>query len=141
MTEILDISQASVFRNSVRKRGSNSAAHNALVKDLLDTCWAFGYFAWNTKVGGAVLPSTDGKRHFYKFGVKGMADICCFVRLRASVPAFMPAWIEAKTGAGEQDEFQVSFQEDVERRGHVYVLCRDSRELDQVFSKLSAIRV
>lgn len=137
----LDLSEASVFRNSKRKKGSNSKEHNELVKAILQVCAAYHFFAWPTKVGGGFLPMAGGKTGFFKFGVKGMADVLClipvakFKLVRTVKPrsfgdkVFVPLWIESKTGSGDQDEFQKSFQVDVTERGHQYLLCRQTPEL------------
>jgi hypothetical protein len=116
-------------------RGSNSAAHTKLVKDILETCFVHGHFACPMKVGGAFVQGKD-KPFFMKFGVKGMADVLCLGRRSTQGEYFFPIWFEAKTGAGEQDEFQKSFEEDVKRRGHAYIVIRDVREVDAILKRL-----
>ena len=104
-----------------------SKAHNRLIQDILETCQAFGHYAFKIQVG-----AFQRENGFYRFGIRGQADVLCLIRTAHN---FIPLWLEAKTGSGRQSEFQKSFQADVERRGHQYVVCRDSRELDVLFAK------
>lgn len=53
---------------------------------------------------------------FFRFGVVGMADILAFTDKGLVV------WIETKGTKGKQSEWQLSFQQMVEARGHAYVL-------------------
>lgn len=131
-----EIEQSSIFGKRVR--GSNSAAHTQLVKDILETCAAYGVFAWPTKTGAGWVKGAQGKMRPMKFGIKGQSDVLCLWQSPSGL--FLPIWLEAKTGSGVQDEYQLSFQADVERRGMKYFLIRSARELDDIFQSFRKSR-
>ena len=70
-------------------------------------------------------------KRFVRFGVPGMADVLSFPResLIASGTTYAmfhrinPTWIELKVGKNGQSDLQKSFQKQVEREGHKYILC------------------
>jgi hypothetical protein len=109
---------------------SNNSAHNALVKEVLQVFHAHRAFAFQTNVMQFNFTGSNGKRYHVQQGVKGMADVLA-LRDAEAWGNNAPVWVECKTGRGEQSEFQKSFQEDVEMRGHRYILCRDTRELEK----------
>jgi hypothetical protein len=88
------------------------------------------------------MPTPDGKR-FIKAGVPGMADVLAFphkeVRFgpcadRASSiklgETIEPFWIECKAAKGKQSELQKSFQAQVEREGHRYIIARSVEDVE-----------
>ena len=81
-------------------------------------------FRMNT---GAMVSEYKGKKRFMRFGTPGMADILAFDRESVKEGAWrheeiMPVWIEVKAEKGKQSELQKSFQQQVEREGHRYIL-------------------
>jgi len=43
----------------------------------------------------------------------------------------VPLWIECKAAKGKQSELQKSFQEQVEREGHRYIVARSIEDVEQ----------
>ena len=76
-----------------------------------------------------------GKSRFMRFGVAGQADILAFPRGWCSCghgackQRITPTWLEIKAEKGKQSELQRSFQQQVEREGHRYLIVRDLQEL------------
>lgn len=62
-----------------------------------------------------------------RFGVKGMADILAFPT-RCSVPSVL--WIEVKSATGKQSPEQKSFEAQVRKAGHAYVVARSIDDLE-----------
>jgi len=75
-------------------------------------------FRMNT---GAMVSEYKGKKRFMRFGTPGMADVLTFGRYHF-MDVSMPIWIEVKAEKGKQSELQKSFQKQVEREGHRYIL-------------------
>jgi hypothetical protein len=76
---------------------------------------------------------------FVRFGLPGMADILAFPKREADQlgdGGSIPLWIEAKAPSGRQSHEQHMFQQIVEADGHKYLLCRDSRELEEFLETL-----
>ena len=93
---------------------------------------------WAMRINTAaqVLQDDKGNRRFVRShsAGKGTADV------QALVPAgrlFMVIWIECKNSIGRQSPEQISFQQDVERRGHRYII---ARSVDDVLKALREIR-
>ena len=59
-------------------------------------------------------------------GLKGISDIIVILQN-------LTCWIEVKSQKGKQSEDQKKFQENVEKRGHIYIL---ARSLEDVIKKL-----
>lgn len=70
-------------------------------------------------------------RRFVRFGVPGMADVLAF-------PGCV-LWIEAKAAEGRQSAEQASFQRQVEREGHSYIVARSSDDVLQWLKGVSAV--
>jgi len=93
------------------------AAENALKLDAVKLMKAYGIFAWpqnNIRVPG---------RKF--IGKKGVPDV---IGVQRNGPSW---WVEAKGPETRQSPEQKIFQEEVERRGHIYVLMRDISDLKE----------
>ena len=93
--------------------------------------------AFRMQVGAVKLDN-----RFVRFGTPGMADILAFPKIRVrdvtgwyEVPAIF--WIECKAEKGKQSAYQKSFQAQVEREGHRYIL---ARSVDDVEAALGAAR-
>ena len=64
------------------------------------------------------------EKRFVKFGVPGMSDILAFPQFTQGEYDYpYPLWIECKVGRNGQSDLQKSFQKQVEREGHKYILC------------------
>jgi hypothetical protein len=91
-------------------------------------------FRMNT---GAV--KTEGR--FFRFGVPGMADVLAFAwkahpfninGVSGECRVITPVWIECKAPKGVQSALQKSFQQQVEREGHRYIVARTLEEVQGV---------
>ena len=87
--------------------------------------------AFRMQVGAVKLDN-----RFVRFGTPGMADILAFPKLKSTdglhvvlMTFICPLWIECKAENGKQSELQKSFQAQVEREGHRYLVIRDLQEL------------
>lgn len=94
-------------------------------KAILDYLAATGVLAFRMNTGAVKLDE-----RFMRFGVPGMADILAFCDRCHRI---VPLWIECKSATGRQSELQRSFQSQVERHGHGYIL---ARSLDDVINAL-----
>jgi hypothetical protein len=83
---------------------------------ILDYLAAKHVLAYRMNTGAVKLES-----RLVRFGVKGMADIIAFPT-RCSVPAVL--WIEVKSATGKQSPEQKSFEAQVRKAGHAYVVAR-----------------
>lgn len=92
---------------------------------ILDYLAATGVMAFRMNTG-AVKAEYNGRTRFMRFGVPGMADLVAF-------PAGRVCWIECKSETGRQSPEQRSFQDQVQRHGHRYTLCRS---VDDVIAAL-----
>jgi hypothetical protein len=90
----------------------------ALLKAVLQYLSARHILAF--RMNTLAMPTADGKR-FIKAGVPGMADVLAFPQVNG-YPGI--CWIEVKAEKGKQSPLQRSFQEQVEREGHRYILAR-----------------
>jgi hypothetical protein len=108
-----------------------------ILKACLDYLAARHIFAMRMSVGG--LRDSTGRT--VRFGVRGMADILalpkeingfgCYESMEyQEVEQIEPLWIECKAAKGEQSPLQKSFQEQVEREGHRYVIIRSIDDLE-----------
>ena len=90
--------------------------------------------AFRMQVGAVKLDN-----RFVRFGTPGMADILAFPAWHDCGKARMGSvvWIECKAEKGKQSELQKSFQAQVEREGHRYLL---ARSVDDVEAALGAAR-
>jgi hypothetical protein len=106
----------------MRLKATESETQKAIL-DLLAVSGIFG-FRLNTaavKTGG---------RFFYCHTLgRGAADILAFPSVGSG--HYRILWIETKSSVGRQQPEQVSFQEDVERRGHSYLLARSVDDVIQ----------
>jgi hypothetical protein len=94
---------------------------------ILDWLAAVGILAFRMNVGAIVKEDASGKKRTIRFGVLGMADILAFPRGRI-------CWIEIKAPDGRQSQWQRSFQAQVERHGHRYVLARSLEEVQDALA-------
>ena len=103
--------------------GSNSAAHSALVEDLILAGSTHFSRLWKQPVGtGRALKS----ERVIRFGVRGMADcggiLGCGKRLE----------VEAKTGTGRLSADQKRWKETIERFRGVYLTARSVHALEEL---------
>ena len=97
-------------------------------KQILDYLAARRVLAFRMQVGQANM----GGR-FVRFGTPGMADILAFPQ-HCSVPCdkiLPPLWVEVKAKTGEQSDLQKSFQDQVEREGHRYIIARSIDDVEK----------
>ena len=92
---------------------------------------------------GVTVAVTNGRRRAIHMNAPGTADILAFPKIRkqditayGNIPGAnlwyevsVILWIEVKSSAGKQSEFQKSFQQQVEREGHRYVLARSIEDV------------
>lgn len=112
----------------------------AVLRQILDWLAAKHILAFRMQVGG-MAGENSGKKWFMRFGTPGMADILAFPR-SLSKNAYLditlpPLWIECKAAKGRQSELQKSFQAQVERDGHRYII---ARSVDDVEATLNLSR-
>lgn len=119
-------------------------------KAILELLLIEGVFAFRINTASFVIEGgATGKRRFlrsHSLGA-GAADIRADVRVqrvfwkgtpRELILDFhIPLWLEVKTVTGQQSAEQVSFQDFVERHGHVYAVVRST---DDVLDVLWRIR-
>ena len=115
----------------------------AVLRQIMDYLAARHVLAFRMQVG-AVSAQHEGKKRFMRFGTAGMADVLAFHKRRAgwlSNPAIKgdyrtdiitPTWIEVKAPKGKQSPLQKSFQEMVEREGHLYIVARSIDDLEGI---------
>jgi hypothetical protein len=72
---------------------------------------------------------------YMRQGVPGMSDFLAIIR-RDGI--HIPVWIEAKSRKGAQSFEQSIFEQSVNSEGHLYVVVRDSYELE-AFLKLKGV--
>ncbi|HEY1209161.1 MAG TPA: hypothetical protein VGE85_07320 [Terracidiphilus sp.] len=109
-----------------------------VLKAVLDYLAARHILAF--RMNTLAMPTPDGKR-FIKAGVPGMADVLAFSFEQCGEPidedhrcygrSIVPLWIECKAAKGKQSELQKSFQEQVEREGHRYIVARSIEDVEQ----------
>src|SRR5271156_3876882 len=117
-----------------------------LLRLVLDWLAAKHIFAIRMNTGAVKITSETrddqplkGKERFFRFGVPGMADILAFphdppvLNSIQHIYPITPLWIELKVGKNGQSDLQKSFQKQVEREGHMYILCRSLEELEAHF--------
>ena len=96
---------------------------NDLQRQAIQLLEAYGMFAWrqnNLRVPG---------RKF--IGKKGVPDV---IAVQKNGPSW---WIEAKGSQTRQSAEQKAFQEEIEKRGHVYVLMKDISDLEKALYGLN----
>jgi len=105
-------------------------------KAILDWLAAKHILAYRMNVGGL----RDATGRTVRFGTPGMADILAFPNHKRRVDTVfgnvltdisLPTWIEVKSVTGKQSALQKSFQEQVEREGHKYILARDLKDVEE----------
>jgi hypothetical protein len=120
-------------------QGGHVAAHvleRDVLKSITDYLAAEGI--WFTRVNtGAVTASHNGKKRFFRFGQKGMADILATPKIRRFFPSgqltvlnlaheeiSMPVtlFVEVKRPGGKQTPEQLRFELECAQRGHAYLL-------------------
>ena len=92
-----------------------------LLRLVMDWLAAKHIMAFRMNVG-----AVKTEQRFFRFGVSGMADILAFPRDITSTGGYgciRPTWVELKVGKNGQSDLQKSFQKQVEREGHKYILC------------------
>ena len=106
-----------------RAASSSNAREHDVQSAILEYLEVHRIFHWRQNVGGM----KRGK-HFVRFGVKGLPDICCIVNGRF-------IGIEVKRDKVDQSQAQVEFQVGVQHAGAKYIL---ARHLDDVIAGLRA---
>jgi hypothetical protein len=95
-------------------------------KAIMDLLAAERIPAWRMN-SGAMSGEHNGKRRFFRFGEKGMADILA-AHTRKSGPAVFPGaqflWIEVKAPKGLQTQEQIEFEKYVWLNGMNYIVAR-----------------
>ncbi len=86
-------------------------------------------FRMNT---GQMVQERGGRKRVIKFGVIGMADVLAFPDARV-------LWIETKTRTGKQSPFQRSFQAQVERAGHRYIVARSIEDVRDALARKDGV--
>lgn len=112
-----------------------------LTQSCLDLLTAKGFYCWRSN-NIPVSVIENGKRTFRKFnGMKGVSDILAVAPHPAMFDETSPlVWksrsgciwcIEIKTAKDKQSPDQKKFQEQIEKRGGIYMIVRDTiDELD-----------
>ena len=90
---------------------------------ILDYLAATGVYAQRLN-SGVQMATYKGKQRMIRMAAPGTADILALYPCHDCNRGFLPVWIEAKAEKGRQSEAQKSFEEDVLRRGHQYVIAR-----------------
>jgi len=103
---------------------------------ILDYLAAKGVLTFRMN-SGAMRSEYKGKQRFMRFGSPGMADLLAFRVERIELDGIpcdvsMATWIECKAPKGKQSDLQRSFQQQVERHGHRYVLARSLEDVQGV---------
>lgn len=116
---------------------------------ILELLAAEGIFAFRLNSGAFVINDGRGQPRFLRANSlgAGVADIRADVRIQRVfykgspnelvVDCFVPLWLEVKSEDGRQSPEQHSFQDFVERQGHVYAIVRS---VDDVLDVLWRIR-
>lgn len=116
-------------------------SETAILRSIMDYLAARHVLAFRMNSGASFQQNADGRKRFMRFGVPGMADILAFrVHVRGiddngawcSFTEITPVWIEVKTATGKQGELQKSFQDQVEREGHRYGICRSIDDVEKL---------
>lgn len=71
---------------------------------------------------GAISGEHNGKRRFFRFGQKGMADLLAAPPAHWDTPMRYWLWIEVKAFGGKQSSDQKAFEQYVTHNGMFYVL-------------------
>lgn len=108
-----------------------------ILKAVLDYLAARHVLAFRMNSGGL----RDATGRTVRFGSPGMADVLAFPLafdgkahwgpkhlVEPLIPR--PFWIEVKAAKGKQSKLQKSFQAQVEREGHRYILVRNIEDLE-----------
>ncbi len=125
-----------------REKGPEAATQDL----ILDWLAAEHILAFRMNTGATVIPETaTTRRRFIAYGVEGMADILCFptkcrtCRIHCDInechecrecwlrPRVL--WIEVKSPTGKQSPVQISFAQQVESYGHVYLVARSLEDV------------
>jgi len=120
-----------VRRETQAERAEPKRTEAQLQRLILDYLAAKGIMAFRMNTGAV---KTEGR--FFRFGVPGMADVLAFPSQKKCPVAedliITPTWIECKAPKGVQSALQKSFQQQVEREGHRYIVARTLEEVQEV---------
>ena len=120
-------------RETQAERAEPKRTEAQLQRLILDYLAAKGIMAFRMNTGAV---KTEGR--FFRFGVPGMADVLAFDQFykcfddEMKGPFIQPVWIECKAPKGVQSALQKSFQQQVEREGHRYIVARTLEEVQEV---------
>jgi hypothetical protein len=93
-----------------------------ILKAVLDYLAARHILAFRMNTGSL----KDSRGIPVRFGTPGMADVLAFPQVNGYPDI---CWIECKAAKGKQSPLQRSFQEQVEKEGHRYVVARSIEDL------------
>ena len=115
-----------------------TASEAQISQSIMDYLAAEHVFAVRMN-SGARFGETNGKKWAIHMHAPGTADILAFVQVnpRAGKPQFWPTkavWLEVKDAKGKQSDLQKSFQEQVEREGHIYRLVRSIDDVKEALA-------
>lgn len=80
-------------------------------------------FFWRNNIG-AVIAESKGKKRFFRYGLKGSADIIGVIPPKGQLVC-----IEVKAPRSYQSLEQKEFQKEIERHGGIYILARSITDL------------
>ncbi len=84
-------------------------------------------YAMRMNSGALMVESKSGKRYPVKLHDPGTGDVLALVPAKTHL--FMPLWCECKAEGGKLSKDQKGFRDDVLRRGHAYIVVRDTDEI------------
>lgn len=119
------------------------ATEAEVLRAVLDLLAYESVWAMRINTAAQILTDNKGNRRFLQShsAGRGVADILALVEAadcdECGGGGFTVLWIETKSAIGRQSPEQRTFQEDVERRGHRYVI---ARSIDDVIRTLKEIR-
>jgi len=102
---------------------------------VLDLLAADKIYALRVNSGDLLLTAPNGKKRLVKLAPKGTADVLAIVPNEEHT--FMPLWLETKSKRGTLTPEQESFRNEVEARGHAYLVVTDT---DQIMEWLKWFR-
>jgi hypothetical protein len=98
---------------------------------------------WHRRMNTGAIKT---EKRFFRFGSPGMADVLAIVSRhlvgvtsegddwQGWVPH--PVWIEVKTTKGQQSLAQLSFEEEVSKEGHGYLVARSIEDVENYIRSL-----
>lgn len=101
----------------------NGLAEKEIQASILDYLKYRKGFFWRNN-SGAFVGERHGKKRFFRFGLKGSADIIGLVPPDGKFIA-----IEVKSKNGNQSPDQRLFQEQIEQNGGIFVLARSVQDV------------